>query len=300
MPCYYPIRGYRAKSGRNAAGKWPIVFSITKGLQDMPVDLPCGKCIGCKLEYSKKWAVRCVHEASLYEKNIFITLTYNDQHVPYLNDTDTTLQKRDFQLFMKRLRKKYGSGVRYYACGEYGEKNERPHYHAILFNFDFNDKQVLQERSYKIWTSPGLTKLWPYGYHTIGDVNFESSAYVARYILKKHDKKDYGNREKEFVLMSRRPGIGLEWFNQYKNDVYPLDAVFIQRNGNLIKMKPPRYYDLKFDALSPEHHEIFQKVKRRRIAYNLRKPIKVCQLDNMAKVSKIKLERKVRSYERSL
>lgn len=296
MPCYYPITGYRAISGRLPNGKWPIVFDIKKGYQDMPVTLPCGRCIGCKLEYSKKWAIRCVHEASLYENNCFITLTYNDENLPYAGDQPTLL-KRDWQLFMKRLRKKYGSGIRYYMCGEYGDQNLRPHYHAILFNFNFPDRQIISKRKYQLWTSEGLGSIWSYGFHTIGDVTFESSAYVARYILKKHDKKDYGNAQKEFVLMSRRPGIGSDFYDKWKKDIYPLDAVFIQREGKLIKMKPPRYYDNKLESQS---FQTFMEVKRRRKSYAERNPIKVSQLDNMANVTKIKLRKKVRSYERSL
>jgi hypothetical protein len=134
----------------------------------------------------------------------------------------------------------------------------------------------------------------------VGDVNFESSAYVARYILKKNNLKEYGLREKEFVLMSRRPGIASDWFDQHKNDVYPLDAVFIQRNGKLIKMKPPRYYDNKFELFSDESFQTFMKVKRRRKYYSERNVRKVSELEGMARVSKIKLERKLRSYERSL
>ena len=300
MPCYYPVRAYRAKSGRQPNGKWPLVFSLRDGYEDLPVDLPCGRCIGCKLEYSKKWAVRCVHEASLYEKNVFVTLTYNDENLPYASDGQPTLVKRDFQLFMKRLRKKYGSGIRFYACGEYGEKYARPHYHVILFNFSPPDLRVIQRRSYPLYTSGGLSSVWNLGFHTVGDVNFESSAYVARYILKKNNLKEYGLREKEFVLMSRRPGIASDWFDQHKNDVYPLDAVFIQRNGKLIKMKPPRYYDNKFELFSEKSFQTFMAVKRRRKSYSERNVIKVSELEGMARVSKIKLERKLRSYERSL
>lgn len=297
MPCYYPITGYRARSGRNENGKWPIVFDLKLGYEDMPVTLPCGRCIGCKLEYSKKWAVRCVHEATLYQQNCFITLTYNDENLPYAGDRPTLL-KRDWQLFMKRLRKKYGNGIRFYMCGEYGDKNLRPHYHAILFNFNFPDLKVISNRSgYKLWTSEGLSSIWTFGFHTIGEVSFESSAYVARYILKKHDKKDYGNAEKEFVLMSRKPGIGLEFYKKWKSDIYPLDAVFIQREGKLVQMKPPRYYDNKLEL---DSFQTFMDVKRRRKKYAERNPIKVSQLDNMERVSRIKLKRKVRVYERNV
>lgn len=296
MPCYSPITAYRAASGRLPNGKWPLVFSLSQGFADMPVTIPCGKCIGCRLEYSKKWAIRCVHEAAMWENNIFLTLTYDDDHLPQ-GDDGPTLVKRDFQLFMKRLRKKYGKGIRFYGCGEYGEKYQRPHYHVIIFNLLLSDLVLVRNGKYPLYKDSSIGRLWINGFHSIGEVNFETSAYVARYILKKHDKKDYGKREKEFVLMSRRPGIGLEWLKKNKDDVYPFDAVFMQREGKLIKMKPPRYYDNKFESFDDKSFQTIMKVKRRRLTFRERNPIKVSELDQKEKFQKLKLERKVRTYE---
>lgn len=296
MPCFSPITAYRASSGRLPNGKWPLVFNLSQGLVDMPVTIPCGKCIGCRLEYSKKWAIRCVHEAAMWENNIFLTLTYNDDHLPH-GDDGATLVKRDFQLFMKRLRKKYGKGIRFYGCGEYGEKYQRPHYHVIIFNLLLSNLVLVRNGKYPLYKDDVIGRLWTKGFHSIGEVNFETSAYVARYILKKHDRKDYGKREKEFVLMSRRPGIGLEWLKKNKDDVYPLDAVFMQREGKLIKMKPPRYYDNKFESFDAKSLQTIMKVKRRRLNFRERNPIKVSELDQREKFQKLKLERKVRTYE---
>ena len=131
MPCYTPLKGWRSQE-RTESGKRAITFRLREGYADMPVDVPCGQCIGCRLERSRQWAVRCMHEASLYENNCFITLTYNEDHIP----SDGSLKKDHFQKFMKRLRKKFGAGIRFFHCGEYGAELSRPHYHAILFNFD--------------------------------------------------------------------------------------------------------------------------------------------------------------------
>lgn len=275
MACFYPLTGYRAKTGRLPNGKWPIVFSPKEGYIDMPVTIPCGQCIGCRLEYSRQWAIRCIHEASLYENNCFITLTYNDENLPWRNDNGElcvdkssgellpTLNKRDFQLFMKRLRKKYGEGIRFFQCGEYGSLG-RPHHHAILFNFEFPDKELWSIRhGVKLYRSPRLEQLWPFGFSTIGEVTYESAAYVARYIMKKvkGDKADeyYCGRQAEYITMSRRPGIAREWYEKWKGDVYPHDYVVI-RNG--LKCRPPKYYDYLFDI---ENEEGFLKVKSNRI-----------------------------------
>lgn len=184
MPCYSPLEAWRpVKSTRS---KNPFIFSYhpEKCSSVSPdLTLPCGQCIGCRLERSRQWAVRCVHEASLHKRNCFITLTYNNDHLP----EDRGLHYDHFQLFMKRLRKKYGEGIRFYMCGEYGEKLGRPHFHACLFNHDFSDKTPWKttETGFKLFRSKELEELWPYGYSSVGAVSFESAAYVARYIMKK-------------------------------------------------------------------------------------------------------------------
>lgn len=195
----------------------------------------------------------------MYEENCFITLTYAPEHLP----NDLSLHKAHYQKFMKRLRFHIQpKTVRYYMCGEYGSENERPHYHACLFNYDFPDKQLWKDaRGVKLYISDELTKLWPYGFSTIGDVTFESAAYVARYIMKKVTGKqalevdettglrpyelfdtltgEVHERQPEYTAMSLKPGIGAKWYEKYKNDVYPSDNVVV--NGT--RMRPPKYYD---------------------------------------------------------
>ena len=241
MTCYNPLKGYYSRE-RTEKGKRKIVFNPKYGYLDLKVDVPCGQCIGCRLEYSKQWAIRCVNEAQMHEENCFITLTYSDENLPKNN----SLRKEDFQKFIKRLRKYISPlKVRYYACGEYGENLNRPHYHALLFGICFRDRVWWSTRDeVRYYRSETLESLWPFGFCMLGEVTFESAAYVARYCLKKvkGDNKDrhYGKKEPEFSLMSRRPGIGRTWLEKYKDDVYPHDYMVI-RNG--VKQKPPRYYD---------------------------------------------------------
>lgn len=222
------------------SGKRAIVFSPSAGFRDRPVVLPCGQCVGCRLEKSRQWAVRCMHEASLHDRNCFLTLTFNGGALP----VDMSLSKRHWQLFAKRMRRAMGP-FRFYMAGEYGELNARPHYHALCFGVDFPDRKF-HKRSASgadLFVSAQLAELWPYGFSYIGAVSFESAAYVARYVMKKvsgdRAVEHYAGREPEFSLMSRRPGIGRGWIERFKDDVYPSDEVIVRGR----RCRPPRYYD---------------------------------------------------------
>lgn len=259
MPCYHPLEAYWTR-GENPS-KRKITFSYNEAFQNATFPsanfiksafLPCGRCIGCRLSYSRQWAIRCVHEAQMHKNNCFVTFTFNPEEL-VKRENPFSLNVRDFQLFMKRLRKKHPN-IRFFHSGEYGEKNLRPHYHALIFGYDFPDNKLFKKsKGHNLYTSEELQKLWPYGHTFIGDCNFHTSAYTARYIIKKingDQAKDHYWRtnpetgemdeiEPEYATMSRRPGIGYNWFQKYKTDVYPHDYVVI--NG--FKVKPPRYYD---------------------------------------------------------
>jgi len=257
MACYHPIPGWYSKAV-NESGKRSIVFKLSDGFKDKPVQLPCGKCIGCKLERARQWAVRCMHEASLYERNCFITLTYSDENCP------ESLRPDDFVLFMKRLRKRFGAGIRFFQCGEYGEKLGRPHHHALLFNHDFDDKRLCSARGgeSRLFKSETLEGLWGFGYGFIGSVTFESAGYVARYAMKKvvgpGAADYYMGRVPEYLTMSRRPGIGTDWIRKYRRDVYPSDELVV--NG--APTRPPRFYD---DVLEREAPSVLRRLKRKRV-----------------------------------
>lgn len=261
MPCYHPLPGYLSKV-RNVSGKRSIVFNINDGFKDKALQVPCGKCVGCRLERSRQWAVRCMHEASLYERNCFVTLTYAD--------APESLEPRHFVLFMKRLRKRFGDGIRFFQCGEYGERTFRPHHHALLFNLDFPDKRVCNSSgTYPLYSSGILEGLWSHGLCFIGEVSFKSAGYVARYAM----KKVYGpaavdwymGRVPEYLTMSRRPGIGSEWIRKFRRDVYPSDELVV--NG--VPSKPPRFYD---DVVDRDFPRVMQRVRRRRMKRLLEDP----------------------------
>lgn len=268
MACYHPLKGYQSRT-QTANGKYKIVFNSKLGYIDKPMSVPCGQCVGCRLDRSKSWAIRCMHEAQLHSQNCFITLTYSDEYLP----SNASLRMSDFQKFMKRLRKRFGAGIRFYHCGEYGEKLGRPHYHACIFGFDFPDKEILRKNNgYPLYTSKILESLWQFGFSSIGTLTFESAAYVARYILKKVNGElasshyetidmetgvvDY--KTPEYTTMSRRPGIAAGWFDKYYTDVYPRDNVIYRGR----EYKPPRFYDFKFEQI---HSEAYEKIKLNRL-----------------------------------
>lgn len=240
MPCYSPLHAFKGKS--KDSSKIAVTFQRPDSWRGERLDLPCGQCVGCRLERSRQWAVRCMHEASLYNENSFLTLTYSDANLPL----DSSLHLEHFQKFMKRLRRRYASKtIRFYHCGEYGERSGRPHYHALLFNHDFSDKIYYGggDGDNKIYTSPSLSELWPQGFSIIGEVTFESAAYVARYVMKKvtgaRAEAHYQGRHPEYTTMSRRPGIGARWYEKFKTDVYPHDRVIVRGRST----RPPRFYD---------------------------------------------------------
>lgn len=272
MPCYHPIHGYRGVSGQWQSGR--------SGSTGLSMTVPCGRCIGCRLEKSRQWAVRCVHEAQMHEDSCFITLTYDEENVPEAG----SLEKKAFPGFMKRLRKQFASGsLRYFHCGEYGDKFGRPHYHACIFGTGFPDRRVWSDRSgNKVYRSEILEKAWPYGHAEIGALTFESAAYCARYCTKKlaadpsMDEEAYRRWkeryervnlatgeivtiEPEFATMSNRPGIGRSWIEKYLYDVYPHDEVIVRG----FPSKPPRYYD---EVLEEKDPELAEQVFARRVA----------------------------------
>ena len=265
MPCFHPRTVWKSLDGG-------IQFHNPYSDVNHSFQISCKQCTGCRQEYSRQWAMRNMHEASLWLNNIFITLTYDNDNLPQHN----TLIKKDFQDFMKRLRKKKNANtnnpIRYYQCGEYGEKFGRPHYHAILFNTNFRDREIIQGHK-GLTQSETLSKLWGKGHSSIGDVTFQSAAYVAGYVQKKINGQQkethyaivdyqtgeyFGQRQQEYSTMSRRPGIAGSWFAKHKDDVYPSDNIHI--NGK--EMRPPKYYDRLYEI---DHRSSMEKIKENRI-----------------------------------
>lgn len=248
MPCYYPLKLYRKVNGRQS--------------NDFIQTVPCGQCIGCRLERSRQWAMRCVHESQMHKDNCFLTLTYNDDNLP----ASGTLVKSHMTLFIKRLRFAIEPiKIRYFQCGEYGKQTQRPHYHMILFGYDFPDKKLHSKTDCNyLYTSETLEKLWGMGHCLIGSVTFDSAAYVARYCVDKLtgqrgvEEYDDTGRIPPFVTMSRRPGIGKNWYERYKTDVFPSDEVVVSGGKTC---KPPKYYDR---LLEENDKDSFTRIKMRR------------------------------------
>lgn len=226
------------------------------------IDIPCGKCIACRLRRSREWANRCMLELQYHDSSYFVTLTYNDDNLPFVTYIDedgyykyhSTLVKKDLQDFMKRLRKnyKYDNHLKYYACGEYGDNTHRSHYHIIIFGLRLDDLQYYKKSDlgFNYYTSEFLNKVWKKGFVVVTDVSWETCAYTARYIMKKQLGKDswiYDDLgiEPEFTTMSLKPAIGYQYFLDHKDEIYDLDKIYIKTESGGKQFKPPKYFDEK-------------------------------------------------------
>lgn len=231
-------------------------------------EVPCYHCIGCRLERCRQWAVRATHEAQLHVHNSFLTLTYEDKKLPAYG----SLVKSDLQKFWKRLRKK-GHEFRYYACGEYGDLTQRPHYHACVFGFDPVDKVAIgSEGPYPLWQSRYLEEVWQQGAVIVGPLTFQSAAYVASYTLKA--KRGFGERgvyrpdeygelravQAPFSACSLRPAIAAAWLDEYLIDAYRKDHVLV--NGR--KQKPPQMYDRRLKKVDQRRYEAVKEERRKK------------------------------------
>lgn len=267
LPCYYPNACKRWKVP-HSDGKRPLVFrSQYKEFKDairngdlVDFVIPCGQCTGCRLERARQWAMRCTHAASLHDRNCFITLTYDDDHLP----ADKSISTDEMQRFWKRLRERTKvKNLKYFAAGEYGEKRGRPHYHACVFGFDFSDKKYAykSQSGEDLYSSELLSSVWGNGRCDIGAVTFESACYVARYTLSKRygpDAEAYYARlgiEPERAWMSK--GIGKEWFEKFQGDCYPKDYLTLRG----VQQRPPIYYDR---LLTKNDPVLMQEIKDRR------------------------------------
>lgn len=224
MRCISPATAYRRDDGS--------VTFVAKGKEIAgEFELPCGQCIACKVHKRREWGARILMEAKAHQKKSFVTLTYDDEHLP----PDLSLDHSHIQLFLKRLRRSSSNPIRYFVCGEYGEQTLRPHYHAILFGADFSDDRKLwSERKGKpVWKSNHLEKLWGKGLTEIGQVERQSAEYVAGYVVKKLSgeaaESAYTRINSitgetwqvlpEYGRMSLKPGIGLQYAMRFASDM---------------------------------------------------------------------------------
>lgn len=249
--------------------------------------IPCGKCYACKLKYSAEWATRIMCECKKSENNYFLTFTYNEISLPiakeseyggtkYQNDGTWTgtLYPKDIDTFLNSLRKKFErvgyKGLKYFYAGEYCPTSGRPHYHMILMNCPLDISKFysfkVDNKTKKLhWKSKEIDELWNKGFVDIGEVEWSSAAYVARYCMKKltneTDKTIYYSQGKlpEFVRMSRRPGIGAEYYNKNKINIYDTDSILMKNfHGNTANYKPPKAWDRKFEKEHPEEWKLIK------------------------------------------
>lgn len=262
----------------------PRRFSDSIVIRDY-IEIPCGQCMECRLEYSRQWANRCLLESTEHDQNCFITLTYDNQFLPIVKDCVkpntgevvpmNTLRKEDLQKFFKRLRKRLdekGIKIRYFACGEYGDQTQRPHYHAIIFGWYPEDIEVNEVRDesglgYRYYQSKMLSEVWPYGIHVVADCTWETCAYVARYVCKKAkgiDKSLYDaiGVENQFVTMSRKPGIAANWFDSHSVCYAKFLNTYVGTDFGSRKISHNRYFDKKLEEIDPELLEDLKRIRK--------------------------------------
>lgn len=279
MSCYHSMLGVPVSKNEN--GKWTYKIAglwdpIASQLDPRCIKIPCGRCIGCRLDYSRAWADRMMLELDHTGKGIFITLTYNDENIPMVyDDTDVpvhcTLKKRDLQLFMKRVRRAFPERqLRFYACGEYGSESERCHYHIILFGLAIDELHDLIYRGksklgFPLWSSETIGKHWynedtkeSLGFNRVAEVTWKTCAYVARYVNKKvfHGVNVFladEDIEPEFSLMSRRPGIGALFLDDH-GDIFDQNTIFVSGKPEGVNL--PKYFLKKLSLIDPERYDI--------------------------------------------
>lgn len=263
MACNYPLTVYQDRDGG------PVSFFERAGMDQLSV--PCGRCAGCRLGRAQAWALRCQHEASLHDENCFLTLTYDDAHLPPV----ASLRYSDVQKFLRSLRKEVAPKRFSFLCaGEYGERTARPHYHLLLFGHGFDRLQDFSRAGVpgRLGESEAVGELWRHGNHFVGELTPESASYVSQYCLKKvygraavefYDVVDVdtgevlGRRVPEFLRMSLRPAIGRKWYEKFSSDVFPVD--YAVSSG--VRSRVPRYYEKLFRR---DHEAEFEEVEWRR------------------------------------
>lgn len=248
MACFHPIRAWVSdgvRDGKEAVlgdRERRVVFRESPGRRE--IRLPCGVCVGCRHVRVRSWALRCMCESQMHAVSSFVTLTYGGEVHPSLNYSD-------FQHFMYRVRRYLGA-TRFFMCGEYGELNKRPHFHALLFGRTFDRWFLVKDN---VYASRTLAKLWPHGHSSFGEVSYASAAYVASYASKKVSSRVVDDRYKrvdlctgeiisvapEFGHMSLKPGIGATWFEKYWREVASVRDGVVQKGGRV--MPSPRYFD---------------------------------------------------------
>lgn len=301
----YKVIDLQRSDKNNSSRSASFIYSNTKNdINDLypfprylPIPIPCGGCIECRMQKASEWAFRCMKEAKEYENNVMITLTYDDEHLPKSNKIDSetgevslgyTLEHRDVQLFMKRLRKHYGNNVRFYGCGEYGsdkeyidykgqvrKATERPHYHIIMFNLKVDDLEFWKMSKCEwskiqnpLFKSKTISNLWKNGHADLNEVNYETCKYVAGYVMKKWKGRDSDEhymlkgQKPPYTFMSLKPGIGHAFFEKNKEKFLNEETFWQRTKKGLLALPNIRYFDKLIERDNPEH---FEDIKAKRL-----------------------------------
>lgn len=267
MPCYQSLEAWRQAGSKSLTFKPKQRLRLDLPASETVILIPCGRCIGCRLERSRQWAVRCVHESRFHDENYFLTFTFNDEHLP----EDNSIRTWHLQEFWKRVREDFrfkasecydfkNIRFKYYAAGEYGEQYGRVHYHAATFGLPLPDKKFFKKSGdFSLYTSEWLSTMWPWGHVYAGDLTFESAAYVARYITKKvlgEDAEEHYKKlgiEPERAWMSK--GLGKQWLDAFLLETYRDDMLICRGK----EMRPPKAYDRWLELQDPEKHAMIKK-----------------------------------------
>lgn len=266
MSCFHPITAIDCSPDQfDIFGSGSLNFHYTveqlqkAKRQGRLLQLPCRKCVGCRLTKSREWANRVVMEQLYHDESWFLTLTYDDDHLPPAYPVDpatgeilsvhATLVKKDLQDFMKRLRKNSKQDLRYFASGEYGTQTYRPHYHLLIFGLHLDDLQLIKRNfaGQQYYISDLISKCWSFGIHILGQVTWQSAAYVARYTMKKathgFDPRYYEKAgiQPEFQTMSLRPAIGRRYFDDHP-EIFDYDYFSVSTPQGGRKVYPPEYF----------------------------------------------------------
>lgn len=308
MSCYHPLLGIPNYDHLSDEGK--RIFDIIPGGNYSPefkkiypgaVSIPCGHCIGCRLDYSRSWADRMMLELDHHKgKAIFVTLTYDNEHVPITYDDYGevgyfSLWKPDLQKFFKRLRKAFpDKEIRYYAAGEYGSTTFRPHYHAIIFGLSLEDFPDLRQRGLNDlkqahYESMVFQRIWNQGFCLLAAVSWQTCAYVSRYVQKKVFAaelpiQDLYDCEPEFSLMSRRPGIGAPYMADHP-DMFDQSNIYVRGHDKPISI--PKYFLTKLELTDPE---LADKIKKQRADFVRDKELLKMQQTELSFIEQLEVE----------
>lgn len=270
--CVKPTTHFELLGRKSATGK--RVFVSRCPPEHVPyreASRPCGGCVACRVSRRLDLSLRLSHESQMHDASWFVTLTYDDDHVPYGN----TLVREHPSKFVRSVRKRTRQRWRYFLAGEYGSDFSRPHYHVILFGHELPDKRFLYSREGNhFFQSDVLSEAWGRGIVEVSTVSPSTMMYVTKYHVDKvngdraeahyswfvESSGELVEREPEFALMSNRPGIGATWFDRYWSDCYPKG--FVTSAG--IRYRPPRYYDRLLEARDPA---LFEEVKASRLEH---------------------------------